>query len=89
MQGSIKKLDFNTKIGINKITANFSITLTPSFIPKPEEIDKIIIKNFSHDLDLWENGERILGELGKYCYEVSISPQLKGCKYSYTITVKR
>ena len=89
MEGGINKLDFNTKIGINKITVNFMTPLGPERIPKPDQIDKAIKKAFSHDLDLYENSRRILGELSPYCYEVSISPQLKGCKYSYTVIVKK
>ena len=89
MEGGINKLEYNTKIGINKITANFMTTLNPERILKPEEIEKIIIKEFSPDFDLWTNGRLILGELSPYCYEVLISPQLKGRKSSYTMTVKK
>ena len=89
MQGSINKLDFNIKIGTFKITANFSTPLDVLKIPKHEKIQEIIKKEFNHDFDLWENARLILSNLQPFCYEVLISPQLQGCKYSYTVTVKK
>lgn len=87
MQGDIKKLRFYTKIGIYKIIVKFSTPLGPERIPKPEEIQKRVVKEYKHELSEYENADNIKKLFQPYCYRVVIIPQLKGLVYGYEIEI--
>lgn len=88
MQGDIKKLRFYTKIGIYKIIVEFSTFLDYKMIPKPEDIQKMVVKEYKHELSEWENVDNIKKILrSHYCYRVVIIPQLKGLVYGYEIEI--
>ena len=89
MKARINELEFSTKIGINIITVYFMSTLGPENIPKFDEIDKIIQKEFNHGLNLYENAALILYGFKTNCLTVEISPQLRGSKQSYKVRVRR
>lgn len=87
MQGDVKKLRFYTKIGIYKIIIEFSTFLVYERIPKPENIQKMVLKEYKHELSEYENADNIKKLFQPYCYRVVIIPQLKGLVYGYEIEI--